>query len=310
MRSPQVVARAGSKKQIEDEGNINRDLLTEARERFRTVIEYEEKFRRRAIEELNFVDNMEHWTAAMKEERKGLPCLAFDKIGPSCDQIVNNMRQSPPEGRISPVGDGANKEEASIIQGINRNIDQDSGADTGRSTAYEHAVKIGIGWWRETFDWETDNFEGDSLQECFLQKLVTKRIPNPFSIYCDPAATEFDRSDMNYLFATEDLDPVAFAQENPLASTTLTSDFTHLSDKEKDDWFPNKKSIRVAEYWWVEYGTAERVLMLSTGKVVRQKDFFPEHFPQGTREIGHRDIRPRVVKYAKLTGNEILGDVM
>jgi hypothetical protein len=309
LRSPQVKATAGRKKQIEDDGAIERDLLREARERFRTIVEYEEKFRRKAIEELNFVDNMDHWKPEQREERRGLPCLAFDKIGPSCDQVVNNMRQSPPEGRISPVGEGSSKEEAAIIQGINRNIDQDCGADTARSTAFEHAVKIGIGWWRETFDWETNETEGDALQNCFLQKLISKRIPNPFSIYCDPAATEYDRSDMRYLFATEDVDPVAFKEENPDASTALTTDFTHLSDKEKEDWFPGKKSIRVAEYWWIESGPKVRVLMLSSRKVVREKDFQPELYP-GVYEIGHRDIRTPVVKTVKMTGIEVLGDVM
>src|ERR1035437_4914947 len=61
VRSPQVKAVAGKKKQIEDDGAIERDLLREARERFRGIVEYESKFRRKAIEELNFVDNMDHW---------------------------------------------------------------------------------------------------------------------------------------------------------------------------------------------------------------------------------------------------------
>ena len=316
VRSPQVKATAGKRKQIKDDGAIERDLLREARDRFRGIVEYESKFRRRAIEELNFVDNMEHWRTEQREERKGLPCLSFDKIGPSCDQVVNNMRQSPPEGRISPVGEGATKEEASILQGINRNIDQDSGADTARTTAFEHAVKIGIGWWREWFDWESDDTsDDDTLQGLFLQKLVSKRVPNPFSIYCDPAAIEYDRSDMRYLFATEDLDPVAFEEENPDAKTTLptgtssgTTDFTDLSDKEKDDWFPGKKSIRVAEYWWEERAPKETVLMLSTGRVVRLKDFREDLYPD-VYEIGRRDIRRRLIKMVKLTGSEILGPI-
>ena len=309
IRSPQVKATAGSKKQVEEDGAVDRDLLQEARVRFRAICEYEEKFRRKAIEELNFVDNMDHWKTEQREERKGLPCLAFDKIGPSCDQVVNNMRQSPPEGRISPVGEGASKEEAKILQGMNRNIDQDCGADTAHSTAFEHAVKIGIGWWREWFDWETDNTDDGSLQTCFLQKLISKRIPNPFSIYCDPACIEFDRSDMRYLFATEDLDPVVFKEDYPDASTAMTGDFIHLSDKEKDDWFPGRKSIRVAEYWWIESGPKETVLMLSTGKVVRLKDYQADTYPASVYEIGRRDIRRPVVKMAKMTGVEIVGPV-
>jgi len=309
VRSPLVKATASTKKQVDEDGDAKRDLLEEARLRFRGICEYEEKFRRRAIDELNFVDNMDHWKPEQREERKGLPCLSFDKIGPSCDQVVNNMRQSPPEGRMSPVGDGADKEEAKILQGINRNVDQDSGADTARTTAFEHAVKIGIGWWREWFDWETDVTEGDNLQDCFLQKLCSKRVPSPFSIYSDPAAMEYDKSDMRYLFATEDLDPVAFKEEHPDASTSMTTDFTHLSDKEKDDWFPGKKSIRVAEYWWKEAGPKETVLMLSTGKVVKLADFKADTYPASVYEIGRREIKRPRIKMQKMTGVETLGPV-
>jgi hypothetical protein len=316
VRSPQVEATAGKKKQVEDDGKIERDLLQEARQRFRTIVENRAKFDRAAIEELNFTDNLNHWKPEQKEERKGLPCLSADKIGPACDQVVNAMRQQPPEGRVTPVGEGADKQEAEILQGMLRNIDQDSGADIAHTTAYEHAVKIGIGWWRETFDWESDVTDDDSLQRVFYQKLVTRRITNPFSVYCDPAAQEHDRSDMRYLFATEDLDQVAFTDEYPDASTRVTGDFSSvISDKEKADWFPNGKSIRVAEYWWVEQQPAEVVLMMSDGRVVREAEWraAQSNIPTDSGapwEVGRRKIRRRVVKMAKLTGVEVLGKVM
>ena len=70
----------------------------------------------------------------------------------------------------------------------------------------------------------------------FEQKLVIRRVSNPFSIYPDPAAQEFDYSDMKYCFVTEDVDRIQFEQEYPDAYCGA-GEFSGLSDKQRDEWF-------------------------------------------------------------------------
>lgn len=286
----QVEASAMQKKPEEDEGREEREILTEAWDRFRCCQEADQPWRTSATEELDFVDGLKHWTEEMRDERKGRPCLVFDRIGPSIDMVVNDARQNPPEAKVSPVGSGADKHTAEILQGLIRNVDNDSSASIAYMTAYEHAVKIGRGWWRVTFDYETE--EGTE------QKMQIKRISNPFSIYPDPAAEEFDYSDMRYCFATEDLDQTVFEEmyENAYSGT---GEFQGLSDKQRDEWFP-KGAVRVAEYW--------RVLTKRTRKGLLQNGTWVpvSDIPEGAQVMATRWSEKRTVECHKITGAQVL----
>ena len=200
------------------------ELLLQAQERFRRSSSADSLWRQNGTQELDFCDNYEHWDEKAKQMRQGLPCMVFDIIGPKIAQVVNDARQAPPEIKFVPVGSGGDKEEAKVLMGLNRNIDNDSGADTARETAFEFAVKIGRGVWREDYDWETQDPEPN--ERSFYQKLVTRRIANPFSVYPDPAADEFDFSDMMYCFVTEDMDKDALRTSMAMKTTSWRSAVT------------------------------------------------------------------------------------
>jgi len=272
------------------------DLLKKAQDEFRRVESWESDWRHRAKEELKFVDGLDHWDAGMKEERRGRPCLTFDRIGPSVDQVVNDARQNPPEAKVSPVGAGADVDLAQTLQGLIRNIDQDSSASIAYLTAYEHAVKIGRGWWRIHFEFEDDNANDE---RAFYQKIIIKRVRNPFSVYPDPAAEEFDYSDMSFCFITEDISLDLFKRLHPNSHTAGFSNFEGIGDKIKSEWFPNG-AVRVAEYWWVET-IDELIVQLADGSVMLGSEA-----PHGASIINKRLRKRRVVKGAKLTGTEVL----
>ena len=288
---------------VNNEPDPDLALLEEAQERFRRVTSWDAEWRRRAQEELNFVDGLEHWDGGMKEERKGRPCLTFDRIGPSIDQVVNDARQSPPEAKVSPVGDGADKDLADILEGLIRNIDQDSSAQIAYLTAYEHAVKVGRGWWRVNFVYEDE--------ESTQQKIVIERIPNLFSVYPDPAAEKFDYSDMRWCIVTEDLDKDLFDSLYPDSQTSTYSNYEGIGDKIRTEWFP-KGTVRVAEYWWVEIKT-EHVAWIQMGTGATQKltargkkelnDLIAQ---SGGTLVNRRMVERRQVKGAKITGAEVL----
>lgn len=270
------------------------DLLELAQERFRIAQSYESKWRERAIEELQFVDALEHWTTEQKQERQGLPCMVVDRIGPSIDQVVNDARQNPPEPRISPTGKGATEEEAEILQGLIRNVGQDSHANIAVMTGYEHAVKIGRGWWRVHFEYEAD----DVSPEAFQQKIVIKRIPNPLSVYPDPAADEYDYSDMRWCFVTEDLDRTVFEEMYPDALPETMS-FQGTGDPIKMQWYP-QGSVRVAEYWWVTF-TRDTIVLMPDGTVLKKSEAPKDIVPVATRVIEYRQVHS-----AKITGSQVL----
>lgn len=275
----------------EESGTPDELLLHEAHERFLKVKEWESAWRQKSVTELDFLE-LDHWKESDRALRDGLPCLSFDRIGPSIDQVVNDARQAPPEGKITPVGGGADKYTAEVLQGLVRNIDQDSSAEISYMTAYEYAVKIGRGWWRIRFAFEDE--------ESWKQKLLIERIPNPFSVYPDPAAQQFDYSDMMYCFVTEDLDLGIFRQE--YGDDTIAgglADLVSTGDRQQDEWYP-KGAVRVAEYWWVEI-TESTTCRLADGSGVPLADV-----PEGAIVIDKRTVRKRTVKWAKITGAEVL----
>lgn len=282
------------------EEDEDESILKAAQLQFRRCVSWDSPWAGKAKDELNFVDGLEHWNGEMRDERKGKPCLTFDRIGPAIDQVVNDARQNPPEAKFSPVGNGADKDTAEILQGIDRNIDQDSAAITAYMTAYEHAVKIGRGAWRVHIEYEDD--------DTFSQKLVVKRIANPFSVYPDPACEEFDYSDMRFCFVTEDIDVETFKQLYPDASLTLIqagTSWESANDKIRTEWFPGG-SIRIAEYWWVEF-TEERLVQLKDGSIVVDNDKENPKYPKGSPNVvNERKAQKRKVYGAKLTGGEVL----
>ena len=268
------------------------DILQEAHDHFRHVCDYESEERRRWDEELKFCDEYKHWTEEQKTERHGLPCLTFDMVGPRVDLVVNSMRQNPPEPRVSAVGNGADKETAKLIQGLLRNIDNDSGAEIAWMTAYEHAVKIGRGWVRLYYDYEADG--------SFDMKLVISRVLNPFSVYADPAAEKYDYSDMRRCLVSEKMDKREFEKEYPGASPAPINMFEGPDgERFRQDWYPLNQ-VRIGEYWWVEI-EEKTIYQLDDKRIVTLQDM-----PEGARVINKRKQKMHHVKMAKVTGSEVL----
>jgi hypothetical protein len=267
------------------------EILMEAHEHFTAAESWERPFRERARQEFEFVDGLKHWDAQMLEERKGRPCLTFDRIGPAVDQVVNDARQSPPEPRLSPVGQGADKETAEVLQGLVRNIENDSNARVVWATGYEHAVKCGRGWVRILTEWEDD--------ESFKQKIVLKRVANPFSVYPDPGADEFDYSDMRRCCITEDIEESVYKEIYPDSKAAGLFDFQSIGDQIRKDWFP-KGSVRVAEYWKVITVRSRRAL-LEDGQIKREDEITDQD-----RVRTWRPVETRMVKGYKINGVEIL----
>ena len=268
------------------------DILQEAHDHFRHCCDYESEERRKWDEELKFCDELKHWTEEQKTERRGLPCLTFDLVQPRVDLVVNGMRQNPPEPRVNPVGNGADKETAKLIQGLLRNIDNDCGAEIAWMTAYEHAVKIGRGWVRLYYDYEADG--------SFDMKLVISRVLNPFSVYPDPGSEAFDYSDMRRCIVSEKMDKREFEKAYPGASSSPTNLFEGPDgERFRQTWWPLNQ-VRLGEYWWVEV-EEEMIYQLSDGRIVTMRDM-----PQGAVVANKRKQRLRHVKMAKVTGSEVL----
>ena len=251
-------------------------ILETARERLKACIEDESTERAKMEDDLAFC-TLDQWDANIRRERENdpngaRPCLTIDKINQYIVQVVNDMRQNRAAIKVRPVDDAADVETAKVFQGLVRHIEDHSSASVAYETAGEWAVKVGLGYFRITTEYDNDDTSN--------QNIVVKRIPNTFNVYLGQHDMP-DGSDAEYGFVFEDIPLETFKRQYP-GKKTAKKDFDDLGDALS--WC-TENTIRVCEYFYADY----------------QK--IPEtELSDGSR----RNVSKRTIKWVKFTGAEII----
>mgnify|MGYP006398682835 CR=1 FL=1 len=281
----------GKTKQAE---NKTSELLKTAMDRFQAAQEYCDADYKRGQEDVNFVLG-DQWPQKIKEQRQseGRPCLTENRLMPFVHQVVNQIRQARPAIRPKPVDSNADVDTAEVLQGIIRNIETSSDAETAYDTAAYNAVSASIGWIRVNTQYADER--------SFDQELCIERVLNPFSVLLDPNAKRLDGADANYAFIFDDMDIEEFKELYPDAST----EGFEVSD-EHTDWTSEDK-IRIAEYYYREYETKTlvrwRVNVL--GEPIEQISLI-DVMPENAEIIEERSVEIPVIKYCKITAADVL----
>ena len=257
------------------------------------------------------------WPTQVRQQREGAPsiqgvaaqparpCLTVDRISQPVRQVSNSVRQSNFEIKTLPVGDGADVETAKIYNGWMRRVQNDARDEAPVEWAADQAAEGGIGWFRlTTFECNTDLDTLDA--SLFDQDLRMDRIVNNLSVYPDPAASKPTRSDMRYLFQTESVPRDEFKRLYPKASITSLDEFRATGDE--DNWVDtDTDSVRVAEYWHLEYDDV-RVVLLNDGRVFKG-DQIPDGAKRGDKPEDikrDRTVMQPTVHWDKITCTETL----
>jgi hypothetical protein len=285
---------------------MDKDILTEAKEAFKLASDAEKDQRIQSLDDLRFAKLGEQWPEQVKKQREveGRPCLTHNRMPAFTKQVLNDARQNRPAMKFHPVGGGATRETAEILDGLARNIEYTSNADIAYDTALDFAVNSGRGYWVIRTDYANeDTFDLD---------ITIERIANPFTVYGDPYSTAADSSDWNTAFITDLLDKREFERRWPKADT---SDFASDGKTSKDVlWFQGDQ-IQVAE-WWRRDQVPSKILKMSNGSVMTEDELLESGDDgirlldiltmQGITVAGDRTVmRHRVMQYI-LNGSEIL----
>lgn len=214
------------------------EILKEIRDRFREAYDAVDDSYEDMLDDLRFLEGGSTWPDEVRRDREadGRPCLEILKLPTFCDQVSGDMRQNAPSIKVKPVDSGSDPETAEIMTGLIRNIEVQSKAEVAYDTASESSIQCGKGTFRIITDYADD--------ETFDQEIRIQRMKNPFTVYWDPMANEWDRSDAKYCFVTERISREEFGKLYPDASIA-----DHPGGKDKDPHWGDDKSIRVAEYW-------------------------------------------------------------
>lgn len=271
-------------------------LIKLAKQRFDLAVDAESENRKQELEDLEFLTG-EQWPMEIRHQRMNdmRPCLTVNKLPQFVRQITNDQRQNRPSIKVNPCDSEADVDTAKIYQGMIRHIEYNSHADIAYDTAFEAAAGPGLGYFRLVTDYS------DPMS--FQQEILIKRIKDRFSVYLDPFYQEPDGSDSQWGFVFEDMARDEFQAQYPDADLSGQSDWESLGYGSQG-LFIKKDTVRVAEFYYKVWEEVE-LCLLSNKKSVEKKNL-PTKLEDGVRVISERKSMVPRIKWAKLTGHEIL----
>jgi hypothetical protein len=259
--------------------NKNEKLLTEIREHFTYASEQWRSIREEAKKDMRYISG-DPWDPAHKQKRmaKDRPCLTFDELNQYVNQLINDARQNKRSIKVMPMGSGANDKTAEFRQGMIRQIEYKSNAQTAYLTAFENAASRSYGYFRIGVRYV------QGLSASFDQELYIGRIPNPDTVFMDPDFKEFDGSDMDWCYVIDNYSKEKYKKKFPGAEIR---DFTAEHMDIATQWISDDR-VQVGEYWTVE--KSKRTLMLFEGD--EQATGYEDEFEGGKLESDGLHLPP------------------
>lgn len=259
----------------------NRDLIKTAHERYAEAVEAESDNREARLDDYRF-EGGDQWSAAIKRMRENdpdgpRPCIVVNKARKHKNALLNDLRRNRPQIKVLPVDDAADIETAKVLNGLLRHIQSVSDADIAYDTAAEHQITAGLGYFRvgtKVIDEKLNQQEIDILP-----------INNPFSVHMDPFSEHPAGADAMWCFVSEEVPLEKFKRMHPDA------DAVDFESADRDTlWFPDKETVRVAEYFHIEEVDGEKRCMW--------------HKLAGDQVLDERELPCSYVPIIKVVGEE------
>lgn len=231
-------------------------------ERVRELIEYAHLFerdnRREAQTDLQFIAG-DQWPDAVKAARgNDRPMLTVNQLPQFVRQVANPTRESDIAIKAVPVDDQSDPALARIYDGLIKQIEYQSNAKQVYVNANEHQAACGIGWFRVITQYVDD--------AVFDQEIRIKRVNNPLSVYCDPAAVEPDRSDASWMAVVEQWPRKTFEEKYP-GKAPEGVDVPASGENVSGFFWSSADEVAIAEYY-EKVPVTKTLALLSDGSTI------------------------------------------
>ncbi len=278
------------------------DLLAEMRERFQQCSDWWGEVYQQCSDDLLFLYNEQNqWDEYTRLRRtwKGKPVLAQNELLVAHKAIVNRQQTNKIGIVVQAGNDEATERTGEFLQDATRSIEQESKAYVSYEWGFKQAVGGGIGWGRVLTEYESP--------KTFDQKVVVKRVLNPFAILPDCRSVEHDFSDSEYFFvngriAKDEHEKLLKNKQNTGGEIT-TFDFVNDKDFIIDD------HVRVLEYWYKDC-KEKTLIKVNIGGVT--KEIYKEDYDKALYEkiksyiVDERKVDVPTIKWIKTDGYNIL----
>ncbi len=273
-------------------------IIDEAKDFLKLCNDADTQNRQEALEDLKFV-NGDQWPVELQNSRnlESRPILTINKLDGYCRQVTNQQRQQRPRIKVHGTNSQAQEKTAEVIEGMTRHIEVNSNADNAYDTAFDHAVRMGWGFWRVTTNYVSE--------DSFDQEIYIDTIDNPFTVYFDPNSERVDGSDAERCLITTMMSKEKFRKLYPKCDDGTS--FTQRGTGDAQSEWITKEDIRIAEYFYVQRESATLYqLSDGTSKFAEGSDFFKRLEMAGLEIVDKRPSYKRTVKWKKLTAIEVI----
>ena len=217
------------------------DLLTEMRQFFYDDIQYDRLNREAALEDLRFVVG-DQWDDIVRQRREAArkPVLTVNRLPAFLAQLLGQRRQS--ETNIEVLADnGGTTSMAFVREGLIRQIQDVSRANTAYNKALEGSAACGIGNFQVEMDYDP--------QDVWNQAIKISAINDHLAVVWDRMLTEPTGADAGHVFVVDVLTKKEFEKKWPWATAAdIVIDVTLRGDLRMNGWI-SVDDVRIVSYW-------------------------------------------------------------
>ncbi|MDO7225129.1 portal protein [Acinetobacter baumannii] len=278
-------------------------ILDEIKKNLRYAEDYWHDNYERGVEDKEFVTvKGAQWEdgAVARRTAEGKPSLEFNLCRAYCRQQINTQRQNRAQVKVVPVDNGADADKANIIEGLIKDTEESSDAESAYDQAAENAVYGAIGFFRIVTDYVSEL--------SFNQEPRFMTVHNPHAWYIDPQSKALDGSDARWAVGGEWVDKDIIEDKY---GTKAVVDFAM---SEYSDWCNTKdKTVLIVEYFKIEE-VSDELWMLEDG-TTNYKSALLDEFGVSEDELKPlvTNFRPTTrteVKWYKASGSEVLEETV
>jgi hypothetical protein len=275
-----------------------------------------------------WLGGVHQWLEAEVAKRKSAnrPLVSINRLKPAVDQVENEARNNPPGPQARPVGGGSDKEGADIIEGLIREYEYRSNAQSAYTTSLRHCCVGNCGVFEMATEYESER--------SFEQRIKIIEAEDPDMYFVDPNARASCREDAMWAGKLRVLSREQVIEEYGNNLKILNQSLFEAAGgwiKSAISWAGDSASVSewcsgnykkgpyyVAEFYRVEI--EQDALTLYSDMINRFDD---ESVPEGvtpkldddgkkiTRKVGRRKVRKYVVTALdQISQTDWLGDII
>ncbi|HAV2808290.1 portal protein [Acinetobacter baumannii] len=278
-------------------------ILDEIKKNLKYAEDYWHDNYERGVEDKEFVTvKGAQWEdgAVARRTAEGKPSLEFNLCRAYCRQQINTQRQNRAQVKVVPVDNGADADKANIIEGLIKDTEESSDAESAYDQAAENAVYGAIGFFRIVTDYVSEL--------SFNQEPRFMTVHNPHAWYISPQSKALDGSDARWAVGGEWVD------KDIIEAKYGASAVVDFAMSEYSDWCNTEdKTVLIVEYFKIEE-VSDELWMLEDG-TTNYKSALLDEFGVSEDELkplvtNSRSTTRTEVKWYKASGSKVLEETV